>query len=152
MVCDDLVMTSQKSWRGSVKTTNIEVQLCYLQSHTTNMSLVSLKSSQRVLSRTWVLRAPCLRQTRQASSNPKSASSPTDTKNVSCTLSNQLSIFNISDQSRIRSNPHQNLSLSSPRSVRLWLSWTRSFARKWLAMLVMAVMLVLNMKTVSLSP
>ncbi|KAG9530403.1 hypothetical protein KCU93_g2690, partial [Aureobasidium melanogenum] len=45
------------------------------------MSLVSLKSSQRVLSRACVLRAPCLRQTRLASSNPKSASSPKDTQN-----------------------------------------------------------------------
>ncbi|CAD0099771.1 unnamed protein product, partial [Aureobasidium mustum] len=33
-------------------------------------------SSQRVFSRACVLRAPCLRQTRLASSNPKSASSP----------------------------------------------------------------------------
>ncbi|KAH0371650.1 hypothetical protein KCU65_g1737, partial [Aureobasidium melanogenum] len=46
------------------------------------MSLASLKSSQRVLSRACVLRAPCLRQTRLASSNPKSASSPTDTQNT----------------------------------------------------------------------
>ncbi|KAH0154961.1 hypothetical protein KCU67_g8861, partial [Aureobasidium melanogenum] len=45
------------------------------------MSLASLKSSQRVLSGACVLRAPCLRQTRLASSNPKSASSPKDTQN-----------------------------------------------------------------------
>ncbi|KAH0275053.1 hypothetical protein KCU91_g4844, partial [Aureobasidium melanogenum] len=44
------------------------------------MSLASLKTSQRVLSRACVLRVPCLRQIRLASSNPKSASSPTDTQ------------------------------------------------------------------------
>ncbi|KAI4854445.1 hypothetical protein E4T44_00179 [Aureobasidium sp. EXF-8845] len=46
------------------------------------MSLLFLKSSQRALLRTSLSRAQCLRQTRLASSNPKSASSPTDTQNT----------------------------------------------------------------------
>ncbi|KAK6008188.1 hypothetical protein QM012_000091 [Aureobasidium pullulans] len=46
------------------------------------MSLASLKTSQRVFSRASIVRASCLRQTRLASSNPKSASSPTDTQNT----------------------------------------------------------------------
>ncbi|KAH0288292.1 hypothetical protein M436DRAFT_48415 [Aureobasidium namibiae CBS 147.97] len=46
------------------------------------MSLSLLKSSQRSLSRSSPLRAACLRQTRLASSNPKSASSPTDAQST----------------------------------------------------------------------
>ncbi|KAH0045509.1 hypothetical protein KCU78_g205, partial [Aureobasidium melanogenum] len=46
------------------------------------MPLASLKSSQRVFAQACVLRVPCLRQTRLASSNPKSASTPTDAQNT----------------------------------------------------------------------
>ncbi|KAI4748598.1 hypothetical protein E4T50_01082 [Aureobasidium sp. EXF-12298] len=46
------------------------------------MSLSLLRSSQRALTRPSSLRASCLRQTHLASSNPKSASNPTDTQNT----------------------------------------------------------------------